>query len=140
MEITEFINKVLAEQNNKSEYLSLGKLSENEILMLKEKTGFDLQDFERIIDKFGVIHAFVKHGNENIESKHGQVAIKVEDFNKIQDITNEPDKIEAGEKNSHGKNLIKYYKKLDSTYIYVEEKRDGKKVLATQTFYKRKNP
>lgn len=106
--------------------------------MLSQLTGFDLTGYERIIDKFGAIHAFVKHGNPKQEESRGQIAIIIEDFEKIPDITSNPDKIVCGEKNSHGKELIKYYKDYDCTYIYIEEKRDGKKVLATQTMYKKK--
>jgi len=138
MSIKNFIDKVLSEKNNKAESYSLGKLTPKEIETLKEITGFDLTDYERIIDKFGVIHTFVKHGNEKVEAARGQIAVKPEDFEKIPEIVSEPDKIESGEKNSHGKDLIKYFKNYDSTIVYVEEKRDGKKLLATQTMYKQK--
>jgi len=138
--IHKFVETVLSARNNKSAILSLGKLTAQEVEMLRMATGFDLSGFERVLDKFGVIHAFVKHGNTNIEKNRGQVAVTIEVFDKIPAITSTPDLIKSGEQNSHGKELIKYYKDYeDVTIVYVEEKRDGKKMLATQTFYIRKN-
>ncbi len=137
MSILKFVKEVLSNRNNKAKKYSLGRLKEKEISMLKEKTGLNLEGYKRVIDKFGVIHAFKNHGNEELEKKRGQKAIKPSDFQLIPEVTETPDKIDSGVKNSHGKDLIKNTKKIDDTIIYVEEKRDGKKVLATQTLYKR---
>jgi len=138
MNIKAFIQKIISENSNKAETYSLGKLTDIEVAILLEKTGLDLSGYERVIDKYGVLHAFVKHGNSKLEESRGQIAINLSDFELIPDIISNPDRIDFGELNSHGKMLIKYFKLFDCEYIYIEEKRDGKKQLATQTFYKKK--
>ncbi len=112
MSIKTFIDKVLSEKNNKAESYSLGKLTPKEIESLKEITDFDLTDYERIIDKFGVIHAFVKHGNEKVEAARGQIAVIPEDFEKIPEIVSEPDKIESGEKKQSRERPNQIFQKL----------------------------
>ena len=59
------------------------------------------------------------------------------DFEKIPDITTNPDTIEAKGKSKRGGEIIAYTKEYDSTYHYHEEIREKRKELATKTMFKR---
>jgi len=138
MRIKDFVEKVLESKSNKLEKFKLGKLSQVELDMHKEKTGFDLSEYERVIDSYGIKHAFKKHGNAKLEEMQGQLAINPDDFEKIPEICLNPDKVKSGIKNKFDNELIQYIKEFDNEITYIEEKRDGKKELGTKTMYKRK--
>lgn len=127
MTIKEFIQKVLNTKSNKSDQHSLGVLTEAEIEKLKEKTGFDLKGYTRVIDKFGVIHTIKKHGDSKREESQGQVAVTPRDFEIVPDIVRNADEIENAGKNNVGNDVIKYTKEYENKVFYLEEKRDCKK-------------
>ncbi len=138
MDIKEFVNNSLSGKSNELKKFSFGKLSNEEIQKLKTETGLDLTDFNRVIDNYAILHTLNKHGNQKREEKQGQIAVIPTDFEMIPTITSQPDKIETGEKDSIGNDLIKYTKQIDNVYIYAEEIRKGKKELSAKTMYKRK--
>ena len=140
MSIKEFVQKVLSSKSNRLNKYEIGKLTKTELERLKKETNFDLREYIRVIDSYGIKHALKKHENEKLEKKQGQVAINVDDFEKIPEICSNPDKIESGIKNSYGNDLIKYTKTFENQITYVEEKRDSKKELGTKTMYKKKKP
>ena len=61
-----------------------------------------------------------------------------EDFELIKEIVENPDFIISGEKDKIGNELIKYVKTIENEIVYVEEKRNKRKVLAGKTMYKKK--
>lgn len=138
MGIIKFIEKILADKSTEQHILSLGVLSEMEAQKLKEITGLDLENYERILDNFAVKHALNKHGHAGVEKLRGQIPITKNDFELIPKVVENPDKIEIGEKNRRGADLIKYTKNIEEKVIYVEEIRKGRKQLALQTLYKQK--
>jgi hypothetical protein len=133
-----FIKNCLATPTHRQQKFSLGKLSAEEVVQLQNETGFDLTDFERIIDNYAIQHVFEKHGNPKKEELRGQIAIETEDFEKITAIVTQLEKTEMGEKSRTGRDLIKFFKTEICRYVYVEEIRNGKKQLALQAFYKQK--
>ncbi len=139
MNILEFVEKILKDNTTTQHILSLGKISETEIEKLRESTGLDLENYERIIDNFAIKHTLNKHGHEGVEKLRGQIAITKKDFASIPQIVENPDIIETGEKNRRGADLIKYTKNSTEKIIYVEEVRKGRKQLALQTLYKQKS-
>jgi hypothetical protein len=138
MKIIEFIEKVLADKSPEQHILSLGVISETEAQKLKNLTGLDLNNYERILDNFAIKHALNKHGHAGVEKLRGQIAISKEDFEHIPEIIENPDKIETGEKNRRNADLLKYTKNINEKVVYVEEIRKGRKQLALQTLYKQK--
>jgi len=138
MSIKKFVKEIVNGKSNKLRKYELGKLTKTELERLKKETNFDLREYIRVIDSYGIKHALKKHGNEKLEKKQGQLAINIDDFEKIPEICSNPDKIESGIKNSYGNDLIKYIKTFDNQFTYIEEKRDGKKELGTKTMYKKK--
>lgn len=127
------------ESNNYAEY-TLGKLSPKQSKILEEVIGLRLVGAERIIDSNGIRHTLRKHGSERIESKHGQIAINLDDFNKIPLILKEPDSIFYSGKNRLKQDVFLYKKKIASIYYIAEAVRLSKtgNKLVFQTMYKRK--
>jgi len=139
VKIKEFVKQILKDKSNKLQKFSFGKLTEKQIKEIKENTGFDLTDYERIIDNYGIKYAFKQHGNIIKEQKRGQIAITENDFENILKIITNAEKIENNGKNKIGRNIIRFCKQLSEKNYYTEEIMKKKKELAMQTFYKRKN-
>ena len=116
----------------------MGALSDEQVAQIKEATGFDLAEYHRTMDSYGINHVMDKHANEKTEKNRGQIAVQYTDFELISLVTANPDKIEYAGKNRHGGDLLRYTKKIDQTIYYVEEIRIGKKEVVLQTLYKRK--
>lgn len=136
--LLEFIYSFLYVADNKQEKYILGEVTEEEVAILLEVTGFNVSGFRRIIDNFGVRHAFKKHGHPATEEPRGQIAILPEDFVRIAIAVSFFDQI-ATEKSKKGLIVIRYEKKFkDYRLIYAEEIRFGQRELAFQTLYKRK--
>lgn len=137
MTIEELVQIALHTPNHKQIKVSLGKLSEEEIAKIAQETGFDLTDFERIIDNYAIKHINKKHGNEKKEASRGQVAIDEADYQQIAALIDKSS-VEYSGKNDIGNDTLMHVAELDWLYFYVEEIRTGKKQLAGQTLYKRK--
>lgn len=134
--IRNFILKVIT-QDKPVHFINIGALSSHEISTIQTKTGFNLNGYERIIDYSSVRHILKFHGDAKLEAKRGQIAITVDDFEKIPKIV-KPENISHSGKNRIGRDCIFYTTKLGTTFYCVEEIRTGKKNLALNTFYKRK--
>ncbi len=133
-----FIKNCLATPTHRQQKFSLGKLSAEEVAQLQNETGFDLTDFERIIDNYAIQHVFEKHGNPKKEELRGQIAIETEDFEKITAIITQFEKTEIGEKSRTGRDLINFFKTEICRYVYVEEIRNGKNNLLCKLFISKK--
>jgi len=141
-EIEEFVSSVLA---NKGKYqkLDLGELSEKQIAQINEHLDINLEGFRRVLDNSGVVHAFKKHGDAKAEVSRGQIVITEEDFSKIIEIVENPDKIEYIGKNKIGNDMILYEKNYDLILVrYIEgirqNKKKHRKELYLETLYKKK--
>ena len=136
MKIKKFIENVLKDKSNKLHKYSLGKLTYKEIRKIKETASIDLRNYTRIIDSYGIKHALKKHSNNKKEKLRGQIAITLEDFQKIKEIVKNSDKIKIIGKAKRGGILIEYTKRINVEYIYIEEQRN--KEVAMKTMFKRK--
>ncbi len=94
-----------------------------------------------MVDNYAVKYVIKNHGNSQTEKQRGQIAVEMTDFDKIQEITQNPDKISYEGKNDTGRDTIQYQKSIAETlYLYLEEVRTKRKELAMNTLYKRKKP
>lgn len=117
-------------------YLRLGVVNNAEHIL--EKTGFDLTGFERILDNYGVRHTIKQHGNPIREAKRGQIAVELHDFERIEAITSNPDKVFHDGKNKVGRDVLVYTKLIDGIgYWYAEEIRSSKQLVATDSIRKK---
>ncbi len=134
--IKEFVEKSLKEKNNKQKKYYLCDVSDKQAKEIFELTGIDVKGYTWTIENFFLYHTLKEHGNNTKEQKRGQIAINISDFENIQDIINNPDKITLSE----GKNSnihLKIEKQLNELYFYIIEIRKGKKEIVGKTMYKR---
>ena len=95
-------------------------------------------NYKHTIDNSGIRHILNNHGTEK-EYKRGQIPVTDNDFQLIEDIVNNYDEVSTGT-NKRGQVVVTYVKSYpDGTTYYVEEVRVGRKELAADTMYKRKN-
>lgn len=96
------------------------------------------QQYKHVIDNNAIRHAYTQHGCLS-EEMRGQIAITEKDIEQIPDILNSYEELFT-HKNRRGQDVIVYSKSFtDGLSIYVEEVRVGRKELAMDTIYKRKN-
>ncbi|MCC6599864.1 MAG: hypothetical protein IT223_04230 [Crocinitomicaceae bacterium] len=96
-----------------------------------------MKGYKRMVNIKEVKHTFSKHGNPFAENKRRQVAIT------IQDIENIPYLLENSEIIQHGLTptgtiAIMHRIETETTIIYIEEVRTGRKKLALKTMWKLK--
>jgi hypothetical protein len=126
--INELLEYVKTAINNDIRFVIFDELDEQEIEKLFAISGFDLQNYRRIIDSYGIIHALNKHGNETIEKQRGQIAITLNDFLLVPKIAKMPDKIVYEFEISTKRHVLLYEKTLtEGKFVYAEEIRIGKK-------------
>lgn len=136
--IEEFINQVLSSGDNVRRSMSLWKVSHEEAVMLKQKTGLDVEGYDHTIDSYSMRHIFEKHGKASTEEPHGQIPVAREDVLMIPEIIANPDSIEYAGKTRIGADSITYQKRCNGTVYYVEELRTGRKELAAKSMYKKR--
>jgi hypothetical protein len=133
-----FIESVISEKTNQLQKLIIHELTESEVRLLFELIGINLNGFCRVIDNFGIRHAFKKHGDEKQEFLRGQIAIQTSDFLLIFNIITDYDEIST-EVNRIGNMMFRYKKSYpEFILIFAEEIRPGRREIAFQTLYKQK--
>ncbi len=136
--LLDFIQTFSHAATNRQEKYIFGEVNQSEIATLLQLTNLDVSGFRRIIDNFGVRHAFKKHGRPATEEPRGQIPILPKDFEQILEIVLFFDEIIA-EQSKKGLLIVRYEKQFeDFILIYAEEIRFGQREIAFQTLYKRK--
>jgi hypothetical protein len=126
--IDELLEYVKTAINNDIRFVIFDELDEQEIEKLFAISGFDLQNYRRIIDSYGIIHALNKHGKETVEKQRGQIAITLNDFLLVPKIAKMSDKIVYQFEVSTKRHVLLYEKILaEGKFVYAEEIRIGKK-------------
>ena len=107
---------------------------------MESEIGIKLVGCSRIIDTNGIRHTLRRHGSEIEEAKRGQVAVNLDDFNKIPLIVKEPDSIKYGGKNKLKQDFFIYEKKIGDTYFLSEAVKvaSAGNQLVFSSMYKRK--
>ena len=105
-------------------------VDEMEAQQISKATGIDmLAGFRHTIDNYAIEHALKKHGNPLFEAKRGQIALTIDDFTKIPEITT-PANIDSTANNERGMPIVLYKKRYNGVIYVVEEVRKGRKQLA----------
>ncbi len=134
--ITQFAQQAMQIADRRT-FVSLGHVDNAPLIL--QKTGLDVTGFTRVLDNYGVRHTIKQHGNAKQESQRGQIAVTLEDFEKILVITSEPDNVFADGKNKIGRNVIVFVKVIDGIgYRHIEEIRGKHKLVATDSLRKKK--
>lgn len=122
---------------NENRIVKLGQLKPHEVKRIQDITGFNLEGYERIVDRFAVGHTLKVHGDQEGEALRGQIAVTEADFLKLPRIIKSENIIYAG-KNKRGQDCLLYEATIGNIFYYVEEIRKGRKQLAMVTMFKRK--
>ena len=126
------IRDVMSGKKDESAY---APVSADTAAKIKAATGQDVTGYKHFIDHEAMVHIARTHG-PGFEKESNQVPLAKEDFEKIPQIVNNPDKVEKGATTGRGLPSVKYTKRFNGTTYYVEEQWSGEKVLAAKTMYK----
>ena len=125
--------------SNEHQQLIIGKMPIKQSKLVESIINLKLVGATRIMDTSMIRHTIRKHGSIILESKQGQEAVNIDDFEKIPLILKEPDTISYEGLNSRKQHLFCYKKWIGVNYYVVEAVRIAKKnALIFTTMYKRK--
>ena len=125
-------------QNKNSNGTSyLGKVTDLVSNKIKSLLGIEVKNRKHTLSDNDIRHMLKQHGNQEVETKKGQIAITREDIKNIPDIINNPDEITKGTNNKLGQ-TIRYIKRYNdnSTYV-VEVAPDSSNALIIKTMWKK---
>lgn len=111
-------NAILSRNSRKNTYL--GNVSNAVVKKVKSLFGIDITNRTHLLADNDIRHMIKQHGNPEIETARGQIAITSKDIEKIPDILNNYDNIVKGTDNKEG-NTIRYIKKYSDNVSYVVE-------------------
>lgn len=115
----------------------LGKVTDGVANKIKSLLGIDVKNRKHVLADNDIRHMINQHGNQEIESRHGQIAITKEDIKNIPEIINNPDNIIKGTDNKLGQ-TIRYIKRYnDHTTYVVEVVPDNSNALIIKTMWKK---
>lgn len=136
--ILHFIQEAFADKTNSKMIFEFHALSEEQVAVLLEKTGYDLTGYRRVLDSFAVRHIFKNHGNDKTEALRGQIGVVEADFLLIERVVGAFE-VFSIDINQIGNVMFQYKFELDAfRLVYAEEIRAKRKELATLTLYKQK--
>lgn len=134
-DIDDFIKEELNKKTSNSK-IYIGKINDSVANKIKKVIGLDLTNYNISLKGNNVRKIIKDHGNSILENLRGQEAITIEDFNYIDDIVLEADKIFLSGKTKQGKDVITFEKKINNKYTLVEFISSRQKTLETQTMFK----
>ena len=111
-------NAILSRNSRKNTYL--GNVSNAVVKKVKSLFGIDITNRTHLLADNDIRHMIKQHGNPEIETARGQIAITSKDIEKIPEILNNYDNIVKGTENKEG-NTIRYIKKYSDNVSYVVE-------------------
>lgn len=136
IDVRQFVERSMATGDRKIT-LDLGTVKNVE--RIREKTGFDLTGFTRLIDNYGVRHTLGNHGDVRKEASRGQLAVTVDDFLLLTTIMDFFDEVRHDGKNRVGRDVLVFTKEIDEVgYRHVVEVREGKKLVVTDSLRKKR--
>lgn len=141
-EIGDVYDYVINNKSNKLQAVRYQTVNQDEAIKLKESTGgLEFEGYHHTINNYGIRHALSGHGDSEIESERGQIAITKEDIQNIPQIINSYDKIELSEeKDSTGNDVLRYTKKINGEIYYLEEVRNKRHELTIKSMWKTGTP
>jgi len=112
------------------------KVNSKEVKDIKDATGYDVSNTTHKLIANDLRHILKSHGNPEIEGKRGQIAITPDDLDRIPDIIDNYDRIEAGSTNEDGVRSIRYIKRNNGEITYIEVIIKKGKVLSGKSMWK----
>jgi hypothetical protein len=126
--IETLINYIQTEKTNDLRFVVFDSLGIEEAEKLSTISDIALQNYNRMIDNYGIIHALNEHGNGGSEVKRGQLAIDINDFLLVPLIVKSPDLVRYEFDKFTKRHLLIYEKVFTKgKFLYIEEIRIGRK-------------
>ena len=128
---------------NSRENTFLGIIHEKAVNTIKSLLGVDVSGRKHMLSDYDIRHMIKQHGNSEIEKTKGQIAITLEDIEKIPDIINNYDNLTKGSPNKNVftkqmQDSIRYSKQYGNNTLYVVEVvPDESGVLNVKTMWKK---
>lgn len=113
----------------------LGKITSALAEVIKSKTGINVENYNVSLKADTVKHILKHHGNSDIESKRGQIAITEDDFEKIPKVISEFDYVSSSLNYESGKPVLTFKKWIKNNYCVVNYVSDKHHNLEVQTMY-----
>ena len=132
--VKEFVKKAI-EGANIGKKLYFGTVSPQMAEKIKEKTGLDLTGYNVTLRADEVRKIFKDHGTEKTEMPRGQRPITADDFEKIQEIIENPDDIIYTGDRYQEKPVIHFVKTINGKTTVVSYVSSKHKDLTVQTMY-----
>jgi GMP synthase (glutamine-hydrolysing) A subunit len=130
------LQQAAEEQTNEQLLIPIGHASAW-LIAQAQQAGLDLTGYAHAIDTYAIRHITERHGNAKTETDRGQLPVTTADIDSIPQILASPDTVVFGNENNIGREVIAYLKKNpDGSTLYLEEVRNGRKILAAQTMRK----
>jgi hypothetical protein len=134
--ITELVQVALSRTNGNKAYFDLKAVTNEVADRVLEATGLDVHGWTHSIDESAIRHIFNRHGSHETEQPRGQLAVTLEDIERIVDVIASPDEVEATHPLADGTEVVVFKKKLGHEVIYVQEMRVGRRKLTAKTLWK----
>ena len=137
-ETVNFVKNALVNKNN-ADRAYMGIVPENVANQVKKETGVDISGYGVMMNGVDIRHIIKEHGNPVTEPERGQVAVTAEDIARVPEVIAHPDEVYLSDKtDAKGRKAIVFEKQFGDTYITIQGVSNGKKLLQTNTLYKRK--
>ena len=133
-----FVRNALSDRQN-IDRAYLGKIPDFVSRKILEDTGLDVKGFGVMMNGNDVRHIMKNHGDAATEQSRGQIAITPDDIARIPEILSSPDLIDAPKvPDGKGRTTVIFEKQIGDYYITIQGISDGKRLLQTDTLYKRR--
>lgn len=136
-EIKELVDFALSDQLNKHKSIVIGTVNKKQAEIIKKETGFEMYGCDRLLDTSAIRHILRKHGSPKIEESRGQIAVTLDDFEKIPSYIANASKIEYIEKNKLKRDAFQYTTEEDGAIIVIEGvviNKKGNKIMIETMF------
>jgi hypothetical protein len=134
--IKQIVELALGDNKSSSGEFIMSKLPIKQAKIIEAYIDKNIVGGKRLIETSAIRHTMKRHG---IERRVNQIAVIIEDFQKIPLILKEPDKIVYGGKNKLQQHIFLYHKRIGCNYIIAEAIRSiNKKTLVFCSLYKQK--
>lgn len=136
--IRDFVQKAIDQKGN-SDRLYLGKIPRRTANFILQETGIDVSGFSSIMNGSDAWHAFKNHSDVKKEQARGQTAITEEDFELLPQILAAPDSVTLSDENdAYGRKALIFTKKIGDKYVTVQGYSKGKRGLAFDSMWIKK--
>lgn len=120
-------------------YRTMGLLTKSDALAISGMAAGDAAMFDYAIDASAVRHVRKYHGDDALESRRGQRAVRAEDYALLPALLNDPDTMEYAGVSDIGRHLVRFEKTIGGERIVaVFEVRPGRRMVALQTMFIRR--